>query len=227
MARHDRSGEHSRANLDRPEAYDRIRRASSGNVYYGGYDSEADDHSSGGRDTTGPLAAIIEETSLEPPPMQTFFDFDVTRIDGRPHLLDTLRGKVVLAVNVASQCGLTPQYTDLEGLQEELSGENFTVVGFPCNQFGAQEPGSEADIQTFCSTTYGVTFPMSAKLEVNGPGRHPLYAWLTDPANGHPGDIEWNFEKFLVGRDGRLLKRYAPTTRPRDSGLMNDIASAL
>jgi glutathione peroxidase len=159
--------------------------------------------------------------------MQSFFDFDVARIDGRSDLLGPLRGKAVLAVNVASQCGLTPQYTDLEGLHEELAGENFTVVGFPCNQFGAQEPGSEADIQAFCSTTYGVTFPMSAKLEVNGPGRHPLYAWLTDPVNGHPGDIEWNFEKFLIGRDGRLLKRYAPTTKPRDSGLMNDIASAL
>ena len=108
----------------------------------------------------------------------------------------------MLAVNVASQCGLTPQYTDLEGLHEELADEDFAVVGFPCNQFGAQEPGSEEEIQTFCSTNYGVTFPMSAKLEVNGAGRHPLYAWLTDPANGHAGDIQWNFEKFLIGRDG-------------------------
>jgi glutathione peroxidase len=133
----------------------------------------------------------------------------------------------VLAVNVASRCGLTPQYTGLEDLQEELAGENFTVVGFPCNQFGAQEPGSETEIQTFCAANYGVTFPMSAKLEVNGSGRHPLYAWLTEPANGHPGDIQWNFEKFLIGRDGRLLQRYAPTTRPRDNGLMQDIADAL
>ena len=159
--------------------------------------------------------------------MQSFFDFDVTRIDGRPNLLGTLRGKVVLAVNVASQCGLTPQYTDLEGLQEELSGENFTVVGFPCNQFGAQEPGSEADIQTFCSTTYGVTFPMSAKLEVNGPGRHPLYAWLTDPANGHPGDIEWNFEKFLIGRNGEVAARFAPATTPDDPLLVGAIEAEL
>jgi glutathione peroxidase len=101
------------------------------------------------------------------------------------------------------------------------------VVGFPCNQFGAQEPGSEQQIQTFCSTTYGVTFPMSAKLDVNGPGRHPAYAWLTDAANGHPGDIQWNFEKFLVGRDGSLLGRYPPTTRPEDNGLRQDIAEAL
>jgi len=159
--------------------------------------------------------------------MSGFFDHRVTGIDGAPDLLDPLRGQVVLAVNVASRCGYTPQYAGLEQLQRELAGERFTVVGFPCNQFGAQEPGSEAEIQTFCSTNYGVTFPMSTKLEVNGPGRHPLYAWLTDPANGHPGDIEWNFEKFLIGRDGRLLQRYAPTTKPRDSGLMNDIASAL
>lgn len=159
--------------------------------------------------------------------MATFFDFEVDAIDGGKDLLGGLKGKVVLAVNVASRCGLTPQYTGLEELQEELAGENFTVVGFPCNQFGAQEPGSETEIQTFCAANYGVTFPMSAKLEVNGAGRHPLYAWLTEPANGHPGDIQWNFEKFLIDRDGRLLQRYAPTTRPRDNGLMQDIADTL
>jgi glutathione peroxidase len=159
--------------------------------------------------------------------MKNFCEFTVPGIDGGPDLLGGLKGKVVLAVNVASRCGLTPQYTDLEGLHEELAGEDFSVVGFPCNQFGAQEPGSEAAIQAFCSTSYGVTFPMSAKLEVNGAGRHPLYAWLTDPANGHPGDIEWNFEKFLIGRDGKLLNRYAPVVKPRDAGLMNDIAAAL
>ena len=159
--------------------------------------------------------------------MKNFYDFKLNAIDGAPDLLAGLKGKVVLAVNVASQCGLTPQYTDLEGLYEELAGEDFAVVGFPCNQFGAQEPGSEEEIQAFCSTNYGVTFPLSAKLEVNGAGRHPLYAWLTDPANGHAGDIQWNFEKFLIGRDGKLLNRYAPTVKPRDSGVMNDIAAAL
>ena len=159
--------------------------------------------------------------------MKNFYDFKLPAIDGAPDLLAGLKGKVVLAVNVASRCGLTPQYTDLEGLHEELAGEGFAVVGFPCNQFGAQEPGTEKEIETFCSTTYGVTFPMSAKLEVNGSGRHPLYAWLTDPANGHAGDIEWNFEKFLIGRDGKLLARYSPTTKPRDAGIMNDIAAAL
>jgi len=159
--------------------------------------------------------------------METFFEFDVSRIDGGKDLLGGLKGKVVLAVNVASRCGLTPQYTGLEELHEELAGENFSVVGFPCNQFGGQEPGSAKEIQLFCAANYGVTFPMSAKLEVNGAGRHPLYAWLTDAKNGHPGDIQWNFEKFLIGHDGKLLKRYAPTVKPRDNGLMQDIADAL
>ena len=159
--------------------------------------------------------------------MKSFYDFRVQGIDGRADLLSALKGKVVLAVNVASRCGLTPQYTGLEELHEELAGENFSVVGFPCNQFGAQEPGSEEEIQTFCSANYGVTFPMSGKLEVNGDGRHPLYAWLTDAANGHAGEIQWNFEKFLIGRDGQLLQRYAPTVKPRDNGLMQDIADAL
>ena len=159
--------------------------------------------------------------------MPGFFDHRVTAIDGASDLLGPLRGQVVLAVNVASRCGYTPQYAGLEQLQQELASERFTVVGFPCNQFGAQEPGTEQEIREFCTTRFGVTFPLSAKLEVNGAGRHPLYAWLTDPANGHPGDIEWNFEKFLIGRDGRLLNRYAPNVKPRDAGLMNDIADAL
>lgn len=159
--------------------------------------------------------------------MGDFFSFDVSAIDGRRNLLGSLRGKVILAVNVASKCGLTPQYTGLETLQQDLAGEDFAVVGFPCNQFGAQEPGSEQEIQTFCSTKYGVTFPMSSKLDVNGAARHPLYAWLTSPANGFPGDIQWNFEKFLIGRDGKLLGRYPPTTKPEDKGLMQDIAEAL
>lgn len=159
--------------------------------------------------------------------MSGFYDIPVTGIDGTPDLLGGLRGKVTLAVNVASRCGLTPQYQALEDLQRELADENFTVVGFPCNQFGAQEPGSEAQISDFCRTNYDVTFPMSAKLDVNGSGRHPLYAFLTSPQSGIAGDISWNFEKFLIGRDGRVLKRYPPQTKPRDNGLMQDIAEAL
>ena len=159
--------------------------------------------------------------------VSNFYDIAVRGIDGSPDLLGKLRGRVPLAVNVASRCGLTPQYSGLEQLQRELAAEQFTVIGFPCNQFGAQEPGSEADIATFCSTTYGVSFPMSAKLEVNGANRHPLYRFLTASDTGIPGDISWNFEKFLIGRDGRVLKRYPPETKPQDSGVLQDIAQAL
>jgi glutathione peroxidase len=159
--------------------------------------------------------------------MSGFYDIAVRSIDGGQDLLGPLRGKVTLAVNVASRCGLTPQYAGLEQLQRELKDENFTVVGFPCNQFGAQEPGSEAEIVAFCNTNYAVSFPLSAKLEVNGANRHPLYRFLTGPDSGIEGDISWNFEKFLVGRDGRVLKRYPPETKPEDRGLMQDIAEAL
>ena len=159
--------------------------------------------------------------------MSGFYDIAVKGIDGTPDLLGKLRGKVTLAVNVASRCGLTPQYQGLEQLQRELAAENFTVVGFPCNQFAGQEPGTEAQIAEFCRTTYDVSFPLSAKLEVNGAGRHAVYHYLTAPGSGIAGDINWNFEKFLIGRDGRVLKRYPPETRPQDNGLMQDIAEAL
>ena len=156
-----------------------------------------------------------------------FFDFDVAGIDGGEPLLAPLAGKVVLAVNVASECGYTPQYAGLQALHEELGDHGFSVVGFPCNQFGAQEPGTDAEVQSFCTARFGVTFPLSTKVEVNGAGRHPVYAWLTGAEAGHPGDITWNFEKFLVGRDGRLLGRYPPGTEPTDAGLRQDIADAL
>ena len=159
--------------------------------------------------------------------MATFFDIPVQSLGETPDLLGPLRGKVVLAVNVASRCGLTPQYTGLESLQSELDGESFTVVGFPCNQFGGQEPGTEREIAQFCSATYGVTFPMSTKLDVNGVNRHALYRYLTSPDTGIAGDIEWNFEKFLISREGKVLKRYPPGTVPQDTGLMQDIADAL
>jgi len=159
--------------------------------------------------------------------MTQFFDFSVAGIQGERDLLGPLRGKVVLAVNVASRCGYTSQYTGLERLHAELEDEGFAVVGFPCNQFGGQEPGTELEIREFCSTRYDVTFPLAAKIEVNGPGRHPLYEWLTSPGNGHPGDIGWNFEKFLIGRDGRVIGRYPSGTKPEDNGLRTDIAEAL
>jgi glutathione peroxidase len=159
--------------------------------------------------------------------MSGFYDIGVQSIDGSPDLLGKLRGKVVLAVNVASRCGLTPQYDGLEKLQQDLKDRNFSVIGFPCNQFGAQEPGTEQQIVEFCQTTFDVTFPMSSKLEVNGANRHPLYQFLTSPDTGVAGDITWNFEKFLIGRDGTVLKRYPPPTKPQDSGILHDIADAL
>jgi glutathione peroxidase len=159
--------------------------------------------------------------------MPDFYGFPVKGINGVADLLPPLRGSVALAVNVASECGYTPQYAGLERLYRELKGQRFTVIGFPCNQFGAQEPGSEAQIMQFCTTTYNVTFPLSAKIDVNGPGRHPLYGWLTSPANGFGGDIQWNFEKFLISRNGRMLRRYPSGTKPEDNGLIQDIADAL
>jgi glutathione peroxidase len=157
----------------------------------------------------------------------SFYDFSVPALDGSADLLGKLRGKVTLAVNVASQCGYTAQYAGLQELYDELKDQNFTVVGFPCNQFGAQEPGTAAEIQNFCSVNFGVTFPLSAKIEVNGAARHPLYAWLTAAENGFPGDIGWNFEKFLIDRDGRVNCRYPAGTKPTDPGLLQDLANVL
>ncbi|HMH89017.1 MAG TPA: glutathione peroxidase [Steroidobacteraceae bacterium] len=156
-----------------------------------------------------------------------FYDFTVPGLDGSANVLEGLRGKAALAVNVASRCGYTPQYAGLQDLYLELESKNFTVIGFPCNQFGAQEPGTPSEIQTFCSVNFGVTFPLSAKIEVNGPRRDPLYAWLTAPENGFPGDIEWNFEKFLIDRDGRVTGRYPAGTAPTDAGLLQDLANIL
>jgi glutathione peroxidase len=159
--------------------------------------------------------------------MAHFYDFQVQGLDGSPDILAPLRGKVTLAVNVASKCGYTPQYAGLEELHQELKERNFTVVGFPCNQFGAQEPGSAAEIQNFCSVTYGVTFPMAAKIDVNGAHRHALYAWLTSPENRFAGDIAWNFEKFLIDRGGRVICRYPSGAKPTDPAFLQDLAGVL
>jgi glutathione peroxidase len=138
-------------------------------------------------------------------------------------------GKVALVVNVASRCGLTPQYEKLEQLQREHADDRFTVLGFPCNQFGEQEPGTSEDIATFCSATYGVTFPMSAKVEVNGDGRDPIYDLLTQTpdSDGAAGDIQWNFEKFLVGVDGEVLARFRPLVEPDAPEIVDRITAAL
>ena len=149
-------------------------------------------------------------------------------LGGDETTLAAFDGKAILAVNVASKCGLTPQYTGLEALQEKYSDQGFTVVGFPCNQFGGQEPGSADEIETFCSTTYGVTFPMMEKIDVNGENRHPIYASLTAVADaeGHSGDIRWNFEKFLIAPDGSVT-RFSPVVTPEDPALVQAVEASL
>jgi glutathione peroxidase len=147
---------------------------------------------------------------------------------GEPTSLGAFAGKAVLAVNVASKCGLTPQYTGLEALQQRYADRGFTVIGFPCNQFGAQEPVTAEEIESFCSTTYGVTFTMMEKIDVNGDGRHPIYQALTATADaeGHSGDIRWNFEKFLIAPDGAVT-RFSPMVAPEDATLVAAIEASL
>ena len=159
--------------------------------------------------------------------MPTAYDFTATDIDGASRTLDEFRGKVLLIVNVASQCGFTPQYAGLEKLAREYAARGLVVLGFPCDQFGHQEPGDEAEIKDFCSLRYDVTFPMFSKVDVNGGDAHPLWAWLKDEKGGFLGidAIKWNFTKFLVGRDGHVIKRYAPTETP--ASLAADIEAAL
>jgi glutathione peroxidase len=159
----------------------------------------------------------------------TLFDAPVNTLSGQPSSLGALGGKTLLVVNVASKCGLTPQYTGLERLQERYADRGFSVVGFPSNQFGGQEPGTAEEIAEFCSTSYGVTFPMFEKIEVNGPGRHPIYTELTavPDAGGEAGDIQWNFEKFLVSRDGKVLARFRPRTEPEAPEVIEAIESSL
>jgi glutathione peroxidase len=157
------------------------------------------------------------------------YDTDIAALDGTPNVLADLDGKVTLVVNVASKCGLTPQYEQLEQIHERYAERGFSVLGVPCNQFMEQEPGSADEIATFCSTTYGVTFPMTEKVEVNGDGRHPLYEQLTPvaDADGRDGDIQWNFEKFLVNGQGDVVARFAPTVVPDDPAIIAAIESEL
>lgn len=159
--------------------------------------------------------------------MSNLQDFSIAELGRGGNLVPSLRGCVVLAVNVASRCGLTPQYAGLQKLYDDAREEGLIVVGFPCNQFGAQEPGTADEIIEFCDTNYGVSFPLTEKIDVNGPGRHPIYAWLTGQQAGFPGDIEWNFEKFLIDREGKVVGRYPPATPPDDPGLLHDIAALL
>ncbi len=156
-------------------------------------------------------------------------DISIAALDGSALDTASLDGEAVLVVNVASKCGLTPQYTGLEELQKTYGDKGFSVLGVPCNQFAGQEPGTSEEIQTFCSTTYGVTFPLTEKVEVNGEGRHPLYDWLTPTADaaGEAGDIQWNFEKFLVAPGGRIVARFRPQTEPGSAEVTSAIEAAL
>jgi glutathione peroxidase len=160
---------------------------------------------------------------------KTIHDFEMRTIDGELQKLDAYRGRVLLVVNVASKCGLTPHYAGLQKLQDDYQGRGFAVLGFPCNQFGGQEPGSDAEVKSFCETRYGVSFPMFSKIDVNGAKRAPLYAWLTgEPsAPDGPGDVVWNFAKFVVGKDGRVKARFSPRVEPTSAELRAAIDAAL
>lgn len=159
----------------------------------------------------------------------TVWDTNIAALDGSPFDLRSLAGEAVLVVNVASKCGLTPQYEGLEALQKRFGDKGFTVLGVPCNQFRGQEPGTAEEIRTFCSTTYGVTFPLTEKIEVNGENRHPLYQTLTPvpDAEGQAGDVQWNFEKFLVSPEGEVVRRFRPRTEPESDEVLEAITAVL
>ena len=159
----------------------------------------------------------------------SLYDIPLRSLHGEPTSLAEHKGKALLVVNVASKCGLTPQYTGLEELHEQYAPRGFAVLGFPCNQFGEQEPGTPEEIETFCSTNYNVTFPLFEKIDVNGEARHPLYEQLTQKADadGKAGDIVWNFEKFLVAPDGGVVGRFRPTVTPDDPALVAAIEAHL
>ena len=159
--------------------------------------------------------------------MTELYDFTTRTLAGVPAPLSGYRGKVLLIVNTASKCGFTPQFGGLEELHKAYTGKGLVVLGFPCNQFGSQDPGADGEIAEFCQVNYGVSFPMMGKIDVNGPAAHPLYKWLSSEAPGLLGSksIKWNFTKFLVGKDGQVIRRYAPTDKPAD--LAKDVEAAL
>ena len=162
-----------------------------------------------------------------PTPTQTIYDFEAKSISGKDIALSDFKGQVMLIVNTASKCGFTPQFGGLEALHKTYAGKGLAVLGFPCNQFGSQDPGADCEIAAFCQVNYGVSFHMMSKIDVNGSAAHPLYQWLSAEAPGLLGSksIKWNFTKFLVGKDGQVIKRYAPTDKPAD--LAKDVEAAL
>ena len=159
--------------------------------------------------------------------MSSIYDFEAQQINGQDIALSQFKGKVTLIVNTASKCGFTPQFGGLEELHKSYASKGLVVLGFPCNQFGSQDPGADGEIAEFCQVNYGVSFPMMGKIDVNGPAAHPLYKWLSAEAPGLLGSksIKWNFTKFLVGKDGQVIRRYAPTDKPAD--MAKDVEAAL
>lgn len=188
----------------------------------------------------GPVAASFDPKTLPPPgtapapvavagQLDAIWTAPIKTLKGQPTTLAAYKGKALMLVNVASQCGNTPQYATLEALQKKYEAKGFTVIGFPCNQFGGQEPGTAEEISTFCATNYGITFPIMEKIEVNGDGAHPIYKALEPiaDASGHSGDIRWNFEKFVVSADGTKVTRFAPKTKPDDPAVIAAVEAAL
>jgi len=158
--------------------------------------------------------------------MTTIHDFTMTTIDGKEISLSEYKGKVLLIVNVASKCGYTPQYTDLQKLYDDYKGKPFEILGFPANNFGAQEPGSNAEIQSFCSLTYNVTFPMFSKISVKGNDKHPLYKFITEESD-FKGDVDWNFQKYLIDKDGKVIAKFSPQTTPTSKDITSKIDRAI
>jgi glutathione peroxidase len=173
------------------------------------------------------LAALFLMTTTSLQAQQSLTQIPVKDIDQKDTSLDAYNGKVLLVVNVASKCGLTPQYKTLEALYQKYKDKGLVILGFPCNQFGGQEPGTNEQIKEFCSSQYNVTFPLFDKLEVNGANRHPLYVALAGKDSPFPGDIKWNFTKFLISRDGKILQRFEPKTTPDDATVIAAIEAAL
>ena len=173
------------------------------------------------------LIATIMTTTLSALAAGSIYDIPLKDIDGKDTSLKPYAGKVLLVVNVASKCGFTPQYTALEGTYLKYQLQGLVVCGFPCNQFGGQEPGTDADIKTFCTSKYSVSFPMFDKLEVNGANRHPLYVALAGKDSPFPGDIKWNFTKFVIGRDGKILNRFDSSVKPDSDEVTKAIEAAL
>jgi glutathione peroxidase len=187
----------------------------------------------------GPTAEMFDPAKLPAPgtapapvvvtkELDSMWNVPIKTLKGEPTTLAAYKGKALMLVNVASQCGNTPQYATLEALQKKYEAKGFTVIGFPCNQFGGQEPGTSEEISTFCATNYGITFPIMEKIEVNGPGRHDIYKALTPiKGDGREGDIKWNFEKFVVSADGTKITRFSPSTKPDDPSVIAAVEASL